>query len=94
MIEAYNHGLDLSKQGRWKKSAEAFRDALKIRPEDGPSATYLKRCEEQLGGKKAAPAKAEAAPRTAAKPKAAPPSGTRSRISNPKAARRVRAREG
>ncbi len=70
LLEAYNHGLDLSKQGQAKKAAEAFRDALKIRPEDGPSATYLKRCEEQLGGKKAAPAKAEAAPRAAAKAKA------------------------
>lgn len=42
----------------------------------------------------AEPAATPPTPATPPAPKAAPPAGTRSRISDPKAARRVRAREG
>jgi adenylate cyclase len=70
LLEAYSRGLELYKRGVWKKAAEAFAEALQVRPEDGPSTVYLKRCQERLVAKKPAAAKA---PRAAAKPKAARP---------------------
>jgi adenylate cyclase len=45
MIEIYNQGLEFFASRQWKKAHKAFKDALKIIPDDGPSRTYLKRCE-------------------------------------------------
>ncbi len=45
-IEKYNIGLDYFNVRQWKKAQKSFNDALKILPDDGPSLTYVKRCEE------------------------------------------------
>ncbi|MFW5770364.1 MAG: adenylate/guanylate cyclase domain-containing protein, partial [Spirochaetota bacterium] len=46
MRSKYNEGLKLFKERDWKKARAAFRAALKIIPEDGPSNTYDARCTE------------------------------------------------
>ncbi len=46
LIEAYNQGLELFASRQWKKAHKAFEDALKIIPDDGPSKTYIVRCED------------------------------------------------
>ena len=43
MLKFYNTGLDAYKQRKWDEAITAFEEALKIRPEDGPSALYLER---------------------------------------------------
>jgi adenylate cyclase len=43
LLEFYNKGLDAYKQRKWDEAITAFTEALKIRPEDGPSALYLER---------------------------------------------------
>lgn len=45
-IENYNKGLELFRGRQWKRALRYFNDALKILPDDGPSITYIKRCEE------------------------------------------------
>ena len=43
VLNFYNTGLDAYKQRKWDEAITAFQEALKIRPEDGPSALYLER---------------------------------------------------
>jgi len=45
-IEHYNEGLKFFGERQWKRAMKAFEDALKILPDDGPSKTYVGRCEE------------------------------------------------
>jgi adenylate cyclase len=45
-LEHYNKGLEFFQQRQWKKAHSAFSEALKILPDDGPSKTYIARCEE------------------------------------------------
>nr|HPR38509.1 adenylate/guanylate cyclase domain-containing protein [Spirochaetota bacterium] len=45
-LEHYNKGMDYFRERQWKRAMNAFHDALKILPDDGPSKTYVKRCEE------------------------------------------------
>ena len=48
MIQYFLQGLEAYKGRRWAEALEHFRAALKIVPDDGPSATYVRRCEEFL----------------------------------------------
>ena len=41
----YNQGLKSYQNREWTEAKRYFENALKIRPEDGPSKIYLKRCE-------------------------------------------------
>lgn len=45
-FEHYNKGMDYFKERQWKRAMSAFQEALKILPDDGPSKTYINRCEE------------------------------------------------
>lgn len=44
MLKAYNDGLALYKKREFKMAAEAFKKALTIKKDDGPSQVYLERC--------------------------------------------------
>jgi adenylate cyclase len=46
MIDIYNQGIEFFASRHWKKAHKAFEDSLKIIPDDGPSKTYIKRCED------------------------------------------------
>ncbi len=46
MLEKYNEGLTLFKEWEWDKSRTAFKAALRIVKDDGPSKTYIDRCTE------------------------------------------------
>ncbi|NQU07487.1 MAG: adenylate/guanylate cyclase domain-containing protein, partial [Candidatus Abyssubacteria bacterium] len=48
VAEHYSSGLQAYRSKEWKRGIEEFRRALSIKPDDGPSLTYLKRCEEYL----------------------------------------------
>ena len=43
MLKFYNIGLSAYKQRKWDEAIAAFKEALKIDPEDGPSAIYFER---------------------------------------------------
>ena len=43
ILQFYNLGLTAYKQRKWSESAKAFEQALKLDPDDGPSAVYLDR---------------------------------------------------
>ncbi len=43
MLKYYNLGLAAYKQRKWDEAIKAFEMALKIQPDDGPSALYLER---------------------------------------------------
>lgn len=47
-LEIFHNGLDLFEEKKWKEAMEVFSSALEIIPEDGPSKTYISRCEEYL----------------------------------------------
>lgn len=42
-LKFYNAGIDAYKQRKWDEAITAFTEALKIRPDDGPSAIYRER---------------------------------------------------
>jgi len=44
----FTAGLAAYRQRAWKEAIEAFEQALAVRPDDGPSHTYLKRCQAYL----------------------------------------------
>ncbi len=44
VLEKYNEGLTLYKSRKWDEALAAFKEALKIDPDDGPSKLYLERC--------------------------------------------------
>ena len=46
LISAFQNGLDLFEEKRWKEASKAFSSCLELSPEDGPSAIYLRRCRE------------------------------------------------
>ena len=48
LVERYNRGLELYKALKFKDAIGAFRQALEIVPLDGPSLTYIDRCEDYL----------------------------------------------
>ena len=48
MIQTFLQGLEAYKNRQWAEALERFRTALKIVPDDGPSATYVGRCEAFL----------------------------------------------
>ena len=48
VLEHFHEGLRLYRERRWKEAMERFKEALKLRPDDGPSLTFLKRCERFL----------------------------------------------
>ena len=43
MLKFYNDGLNAYKQRKWDEAITAFTEALKVMPEDGPSAIYRER---------------------------------------------------
>ncbi len=45
-IEIYNKGMDMFSEHQWKKALKFFQEALLILPDDGPSKTYVIRCNE------------------------------------------------
>jgi len=47
-LEIFHNGLDLFEEKKWKEAMEVFSSALETVPEDGPSKTYISRCEEYL----------------------------------------------
>ena len=44
VIELFEKGLDLYRQRKWDEAKQLFEEALKIDPNDGPSQTYIERC--------------------------------------------------
>lgn len=46
MLELYNKGLELFADHQWKKAMKQFNEALGVISDDGPSKTYVGRCEE------------------------------------------------
>jgi adenylate cyclase len=47
-LRAYDEGIVLYRQRDWLGAAAKFQEALRLVPEDGPSAVYLKRCEDLM----------------------------------------------
>jgi adenylate cyclase len=45
-VEIYNKGMDMFSEHQWKKAMKFFQEALQILPDDGPSKTYVGRCNE------------------------------------------------
>lgn len=45
-VEIYNKGMDMFSEHQWKKALKFFNEALHILPDDGPSKTYVARCDE------------------------------------------------
>ncbi|MBN2509330.1 MAG: adenylate/guanylate cyclase domain-containing protein [Spirochaetales bacterium] len=48
MVAAFQKGLDLFEEKRWKESAKVFSACLELASDDGPSAVYLRRCREYI----------------------------------------------
>ncbi len=46
LLEHYNKGLVAYKQRKWDDAISFFSQALKVRPDDGPSQLYLERSQE------------------------------------------------
>jgi class 3 adenylate cyclase len=47
-VEYYMRGLGAYRSQQWQAGIEEFRRVLEMRPDDGPSLTYLKRCNEYI----------------------------------------------
>ncbi|MFN8633701.1 MAG: adenylate/guanylate cyclase domain-containing protein [Chloroflexota bacterium] len=47
-LRAYDEGIELYRERDWLGAAAKFQEALRLSPDDGPSAVYLKRCEELM----------------------------------------------
>jgi len=45
-VEIYLKGLELYRSKQWDQAEAVFRQALEVDPEDGPSQTYIDRCED------------------------------------------------
>jgi adenylate cyclase len=48
MLEKYNQGRDYFKNRDWKQARLLFKQALKVVPDDGPSQSYIERCDTFL----------------------------------------------
>jgi adenylate cyclase len=48
VVEAFHEGLEVFEAKSWSKAEKIFSRALKIVPDDGPSQTFLKRCQEYM----------------------------------------------
>jgi adenylate cyclase len=48
VIDLYNKGLEMFSEHQWKKAHKFFNEALAILPDDGPSKTYVGRCEDYM----------------------------------------------
>jgi len=48
MLKHYYDGLELFGDRQWKRARMSFKEALRIVKDDGPSLTYVKRCEEYM----------------------------------------------
>jgi adenylate cyclase len=48
VIEHFALGMEAYKQKRWEDGIREFQACLDIKPDDGPSLTYIKRCNEYL----------------------------------------------
>ena len=48
MIEKYYKGLELFQERRWQEAIDAFKKALKIVSDDGPSLTFIERCQTYM----------------------------------------------
>ncbi len=46
IISIYQKGLDLYLNREWDKAIKQFQEVLSLKPEDGPSATYIERCKK------------------------------------------------
>lgn len=46
IVKLYNRGLELYYKQCWDDAIATFREVLAIEPEDGPSLTYIHRCED------------------------------------------------
>ncbi len=44
LIDVYHKGLKLYRERKFKEAIKYFEEALKIRPDDGPSNLYIERC--------------------------------------------------
>ncbi|UCD56439.1 MAG: adenylate/guanylate cyclase domain-containing protein, partial [Candidatus Hydrogenedentota bacterium] len=47
-LEHYSCGLEAYRQRNWETGIKELQRALEIKPDDGPSLTYVKRCKEYL----------------------------------------------
>jgi adenylate cyclase len=47
-LRAYDEGIELYRERDWLGAAAKFQEALRLSPDDGPAAVYLKRCEELM----------------------------------------------
>jgi adenylate cyclase len=47
-LRAYDEGIRLYRQRDWLGAAAKLQEALRLAPDDGPSAVYLQRCEELM----------------------------------------------
>jgi len=45
-IELYNKGMEMFAEHQWRKAQKFFNEVLEILPDDGPSKTYVGRCDE------------------------------------------------
>jgi len=46
VLELFHRGLEFFEEKRWKEAIKIFDEALKLDPEDGPAATFKKRCQD------------------------------------------------
>jgi adenylate cyclase len=47
-LAAYDEGVQLYRERDWLGAAAKFQEALRLSPDDGPAAVYLRRCEDLL----------------------------------------------
>jgi adenylate cyclase len=47
-LSAYDEGVQLYRERDWLGAAAKFQEALRLSPDDGPAAVYLRRCEDLL----------------------------------------------
>jgi tetratricopeptide (TPR) repeat protein len=44
VLENYNEGLKLYRERKFNEALKYFEEALKLKPDDGPSKLYVERC--------------------------------------------------
>ena len=48
MLRSYQDGLSAYKNRCWEMALQAFKEGLKVMPDDGPAQVYLARCQTYL----------------------------------------------